>query len=165
MSFYSVWIHNSTFWWRRRWVKQMKSFYKEKFVFHEEKNMSFVKKKICLSLIIKWIGYFMNVFHFHQNEEEILSFIIVIIQPQDYVFRKTRNKLSFRRMIKKRKKIKRTKKCLSETPQVFLQWIRRSLSFILSFVYRIHRGERRSTFSLSGEEISVFLPIMLCYLS
>ena len=99
-----------------------------KFVFHEEKNMSFVKKKSvfrtkknwCLSLIIKWIGYFMNVFHFHQNEEEILSFIIVIIQPQDYVFRKTRNKLSFRRMIKKRKKIKRTKKCLSETPQVFL---------------------------------------------
>jgi len=52
----------------------------------------------------------MNVFHFHQNEEEILSFIIVIIQPQDYVFRKTRNKLSFRRMIKKRKKNQKNKK-------------------------------------------------------
>ena len=48
----------------------------------------------------------MNVFHFHQNEEEILSFIIVIIQPQDYVFRKTRNKLSFRRKEKKSKEQK-----------------------------------------------------------
>ena len=127
MSFYSVWIHKSTFWWRR-WVNQMKSFYEENLSFMKKKTcLSWRKKSVfrtkknwCLSLILKWIGNFMNVFHFHQNEEEILSFIIVIIQPQDYVFRKTRNKLSFRRMIKKRKKIKRTKKCLSETPQVFL---------------------------------------------
>lgn len=78
----------------------------------------------------------MNVFHFHQNEE-ILSFIIVIIQPQDYVFRKTRNKLSFRRMIKKRKKIKRTKKCLSETPQVFRNITMNKKKSFIHFIIRL----------------------------
>ena len=49
---------------------------------------------------------FRNIKIVNQNEEEILSFIIVIIQPQDYVFRKTRNKLSFRRKEKKSKEQK-----------------------------------------------------------
>lgn len=51
----------------------MKSFYEEKFVFHEEKkNMSFVKKKICLSnkeKLMSFVNYQMNwIFH------ECLSF-------------------------------------------------------------------------------------------
>jgi len=124
---------DEVFLWRKiclSWRKKNMSFVKKKSVFRTKKNW-------CLSLILKWIGYFMNVFHFHQNEEEILSFIIVIIQPQDYVFRKTRNKLSFRRMIKKRKKIKRTKKCLSETPQVFLNITMNKKKSFIHFIIRL----------------------------
>lgn len=147
------------------WRKICLSWRKKNHVFREEKNICLSNKETLMS----FVNYQMNwIFHeclsFSSRNEEILSFIIVIIQPQDYVFRITRNKCLSEEW--SRKKNKNKKKCLSETPHVF-----RNITMNKSFIYFIIRSLHSSWWkminfkSLSGEEISVFLPIMLCYLS